>query len=499
MRKILLLALLAANGIAGLFVLPLAAGEPTGPMDIGSRLELFIDGVLIEKMSGQAALRLHHPVPRELALSFDRPWEGSASGYVTVFRDGEVFRMYYRGCHLEVKQGSYSISPEYTCYAESRDGIHWTRPNLGLFEVAGTRANNVILTPESGATHNFSPFLDTRPNVPAAERYKAVGGVAGGLFAFVSADGIRWKKLSDKQIITKGDFDSQNVAFWDAHRGEYRAYSRQYREGRDIVVSSSKDFLTWTDPVFLKYSPERTSELYTSQVQPYHRAPHLLIGFPTRYLDRGWLAATAFLPDVEHRRLCATTQEARLGTAVTDGMLMASRDGLNFRVWPESFIRPGLRTGSSWFYGDIYQALGLVETKSAIEESPDELSLYATEAVSRRGALRRYTLRIDGFVSVAAPLAGGEMLSRPIVFRGRELVMNYSTSGAGGIRVEIQDADGHPIPGFSLAEAEVMFGDSLQQPVLWKGGSDVSKLAGKPVRLKFEIKDADLYSIRFRE
>jgi len=188
-----------------------------------------------------------------------------------------------------------------------------------LFEVAGSRDNNVILMPDSGGTHNFCPFLDTRPGVPAAERYKAVGGSApGGLFAFVSADGIRWKKLRDKQVITQGAFDSQNVAFWDAARGEYRAYARQFRNGRDIVTCTSKDFLTWTEPVFLNYTPDRTSELYTNQVQPYHRAPHLLVGFPTRYTDRGWTAATAFLPQADFRRLCGTTGEPRLGTAVTD-------------------------------------------------------------------------------------------------------------------------------------------------------------------------------------
>ena len=242
---------------------------------------MFIDDALIEKLAGLAALRLHQPTPRELALTFDRPWEGSASMYVTVFRDGDLCRMYYRGCHLGVQQGKYTISAEYTCYAESRDGIRWTRPNLGLFEVAGSRDNNVILMPDSGGTHNFSPFLDSRPGVPAAERYKAVGGSApGGLFAFVSADGIRWNKLRDKQVITKGAFDSQNVAFWDAARSEYRAYAREFRNGRDIVTCTSKDFLTWTDPVFLDYPPERTSELYTNQVQPYPRAPTCCSAFP---------------------------------------------------------------------------------------------------------------------------------------------------------------------------------------------------------------------------
>jgi len=269
-RNVILPGLSLAAGIAVMFALPVAAGQPAEATDIGSRLELFVEGGLIEPLTGEAALRLHHPTPRELSLTFDRPWEGSACGYVTVFRDGDRYRMYYRGCHLGVTRGKYTISPEYACYAESRDGIHWTRPHLGLFQVAGTRENNVILTAETAGTgtHNFSPFLDSRPNVPASERYKALGGLApAGLCAFVSADGIRWKKLRDKPVITKGAFDSQNVAFWDAQRDEYRAYARQFRNGRDIVTCTSKDFLTWTDPVFLEYSPGRTSELYTNQVR----------------------------------------------------------------------------------------------------------------------------------------------------------------------------------------------------------------------------------------
>jgi len=81
---------------------------------------------------------------------------------------------------------------------------------------------------------------------------------------------------------------------------------------------------------------------------------------------------------------------------------------------------------------------------------------------------------------------------------GHELVLNLSTSAAGSVRVEIQGSDGKPVPGYALADCLEIFGDSLERPVAWKAGGDLSKLAGQPIRLRFELKDADLYSMRFR-
>ncbi len=91
------------------------------------------------------------------------------------------------------------------------------------------------------------------------------------------------------------------------------------------------------------------------------------------------------------------------------------------------------------------------------------------------------------------------MVTRPIVFRGKELELNYSTSAAGSIRVELQDASGQPVAHYSLADAVEIVGDHLARTVAWKGGSDLSKLAGTPVRLRFVMRDADLYSLRFKE
>ncbi len=483
----------------------LCAARGAEPIEIGSRLELFVGESLIESLSGGAERRLHHPVAREVALAVNELWEGNRPGYVTVFRDGGRYRMYYRASNFTLRDGKWSSGWQRTCYAESEDGIHWTKPKLGLFEAAGTRDNNVILTSDVAgtATHNFCPFRDPRPDIPDEQRYKALGGTGHGVWAFVSADGIRWKKLEEERVITTGAFDSQNLAFWDAERNEYRAYVRDFRpapglaRGRDIRTCTSPDFIQWTEPEFIEYVPRRISELYTNQIQPYDRAPHILLGFPTRYVERPWQAATEFLPLPEERRQLFETQTPRLATAVTDGMFMSSRDRHKFAIWPESFHRPGPGTG--WFYGHGYQAWGLVETESPIEGAPRELSMYFSE--SRPGlarVLRRYTLRIDGFVSVRAPLSGGELVSRPLVFDGRELVMNYATSAAGSVRVEIQEADGNPIPGFTLADAEEMFGDSLAQPVLWKKGRDVGHLAGRPVRLRFVLSDADVYSFQFQ-
>jgi len=478
-----------------------AAVADDNMIHIGSRRELFVDRHLIEKMNG-AELRLHHPVPREVAIVHDRSWEGNGCAYMTVFQDGQRYRMYYRGAHGVYKPDKYETGHmQVTCYAESGDGVHWTKPELGLFEFAGSTKNNIILTEKAAAhaAHNFCPFLDTRPGVPASEKYKAFGGVTGGLYAFVSADGVRWRKIRDKPVITKGAFDSQNLAFWDSVRGEYREYHRDFRNGRDIRTATSKNFLDWTEPVWLEYAPGRISELYTNQVIPYYRAPHIFLGFPTRYVDHGWTESTKALPQLEYRRIRASSSQ-REGTALTDGMFMASRDGRRFHVWPESFIRPGLRLKDNWFYGDNYQNLGLVETKSHIDGAPNELSIYVLESAAQGETCwhRRHTLRIDGFVSVQAPLSGGELLTRPIVFEGKHLTMNVSTSVAGSVRVEIQDAGGRPIEGLALANCPEIFGDALDRVVRWKPQRDLSGLAGTPVRLRFVLKDADLYAIRFK-
>jgi len=298
--------------------------------------------------------------------------------------------------------------------------------------------------------------------------------------------------MREGAVITEGAFDSQNLAFWDSARGGYREYHRGFREGRDILTCTSDDFLNWTKPVWLEYSPGRLTQLYTNQITPYYRAPHILLGFPTRYVDgRTWLTPL-------NEAISQVSQ--RFGTDYTDGGFMTSRDGLCFDVWGEAFIRPGPETVGRWVYGDNYQNWGIVETKPGDPRAPAELSVYASEGswAGTSVALRRYTLRIDGFASVQTPLSGGEFTTKPLTFSGHDLVLNLATSAAGGIRVELQDAVGKPIDGFALGDCDELFGDSLERVVTWSGNADVSALAGTPVRLRFALCDADLFAFRFR-
>lgn len=476
------------------------------PLDIGSNRELFVTDHLIGTLDGEARRTLHHPTPREVVLVADKPWEGNGLNYITVFKDGDLYKMIYRGGDYD--RGCDPTHPQVYCYATSTDGVHWERPNLNLIEFDGSKENNIILHEKDWGYvgHNFSPFLDKNPKAEPTEKYKAVGG--GPLIPIVSPDGIHWKKAQETPIISLGDFDSHNLAFWDVLRRQYRAYHRKSRDGRDVMTETSDDFFGgWTEPEFLEYTPGRGGELYTNQITQYDRAPHYFLGFPTRYEDRGLTPSTKHLPQWDYRRQ-RSARSPREGTAVTEGLFMASRDGKNFRMWEEAFIRPGLRTQDSWFYGDMYQNWGLVETASTLApDAPNELSMYVTEATLQNGKpakLRRYTIRLDGFVSIAAPMAGGTLTTRPLCFTGKTLTLNYSSSARGGVRVGIVDAAGEPVEGYSLDDCPWIYGDSVERVVEWKRGegvddvtTDVSPLAGKPVRLVFELKDADLYSFQF--
>ena len=179
---------------------------------------------------------------------------------------------------------------------------------------------------------------------------------------------------------------------------------------------------------------------------------------------------------------------------VSDGALMTSRAGTAIYdfTFLESFVRPGIGY-SNWTSRNNYPAQGVVET------GPNEMSLYVQRNYGQQESyLERLALRLDGFASVNAPYQGGEMITRPFRFTGNRLQINYSTSAAGGIRVEIQDAGGAAIPGFSLADCPEIIGDEIERIVRWKGSDNLGALAGKPIRLRFVMKDADLFALRFQ-
>ncbi|MBI3680083.1 MAG: hypothetical protein HY235_06765 [Acidobacteria bacterium] len=465
-----------------------SAASSAEVVDIGSRRELFVDRLLIERLVN-ARLELQKPVDKGEVLRLDKPWEGAFCGYFTVLKDGGRYRLYYRGLPGAGRDGN---PEEVTCYAESADGIRWQKPSLRMHNVYGALDNNVILGAAPPFSHNLTPFLDTRPEAQPAQRYKALAGIGkSGLVAFVSADGVRWNKLRQHPVLPPGGsrFDSQNLAFWSESEQRYVCYYRTFKRIGDasyrwVSRATSPDFLDWSAGEEMSFGEAPAEHLYTNQTSAYFRAPHLYISIAARFFP-----GRQALSEQEARAIQVNPDYFR---DVSDAVLFSSRGGLRYdRTFLESFLRPGVGL-ENWVSRTNYPALNIVQT------GPAEMSFYVNRNYGQPTAhLARYTLRPDGFVSVHAGYDGGELLTKPLGFQGNRLEINYSTSAAGSIRVEIQDAAGKPVPGFSLAESPEIIGDQIERIVRWTGGSDVSPLGAKPVRLRFALKDADLYSFRF--
>lgn len=446
------------------------------PITIGGQRQLFVDDFLVDRMDN-VQLQIERPQPREVVLVTDKPWEGNTSAYYTLFQDGDKYRMYYRGSHWNEKTKQ-ATHREVVCYAESVDGVNWIKPQLGLYEFEGSKENNIVW--DGVGSHNFTPFKDTNPKCEPQARYKALArgrslnkndtSSKHGLFAFRSPDGIHWKLMHNEPVITEGAFDSQNLAFYDQIAGVYRDYHRWFNQGkRDIMQAQSTDFLTWTKPVALKYTESSREHLYTNAIRQYKRAPHIFLGFPTRYLPN------------EGQRV--------------EPVFMSSRDGLHFQRRPEALIpedAPADRSGNR----SNYMAWGLLQ----LPNQNRELSVYATEAyyTGPDSRLRRFVYRLDGFMSAASDSRGGNLITKPLVFTGSHLELNYQTGPTGSIHIELQELDGTPIAGLTSSNCQSLSGDSISRQVKWDGETDLQALSGKPIRLVFKINDGNLYSFRFR-
>lgn len=491
--------------------------EGSSVLNIGSRRELFVDHYLIGKLTN-TTLKLHEPRNEGVALQMDKLWEAPYPDYVSVVKDGDLYRMWFRGRYGESGGGGPTAS---VCYAASDDGISWSRPDLGLVEIQGSKDNNAIMTEQYSG--NFSVFIDEKPGVLASERYKAFAG--GPPTAFVSGDGIHWEKLRDEPVLSHGErwrtegdkpvipgdgpaWDSQNVAFWSEAEGCYVGYFRTYkpmgatwdesrenyrkRHGvdghgwRSIARATSDDFVNWTGLQEMDFGDTAQEHMYTNGTLPYFRAPHIYVALVKRLLPNKMAVAddeaAALAHDPGHRMHSS------------HAVFMTSRGGNRFdRTFMEAFLRPG-PTPADWVSYSNTPAPGV------LPGGERDMYIYRIAHYGQPTVhLRRYSLRLDGFVSVNAPYAGGELLTKPFTFTGSELELNYETSAFGGVRVEVQDESRRAIPGYALDDCPEFFGDRrIEGVVSWEKGADVSALEGRAVRLRFELKDADVYSFRFR-
>ncbi len=455
---------------------------------IGSRREFFWDDFLIDRTDGRIVQ--HEPVYRGDVFTCDQAWEGNGCGYYTLVTDGDIHRIYYRGCTLIDENGGFHESKGPWCYIESKDGIRWERPKLQIYPYKDMMETNIIMGDK--IRDNFHVFIDTNPACPPEERYKGLDGVMGeGLMGYVSADGLHFTYKGI--IIADGAFDTLNICFWNTTTGEYRTYFRGLHNGiRDIRVSVSKDFVTWSEPEQIIFAEGKEDiPLYTNVVVPYYRGEHLSIGFPSRYIERSWNPSFDYLPGLEKRKQ-RMEHHPRYGTALTDCVIMTSRDGLHFDRRDEAFMTSGLEAAWNWVYGDCFVCHGMMDVPSPMPGAGMETALFKPRNTwTEPLVLERWGIRQDGFFSLKSEYKPTFLRTKPMVFEGSKLHINFSTSAAGGMVFTLVTEDGAR---YNSCE---VFGDNTDRIVDFEVLPDLSALAGKPIVLEAVMRDSHLYSMKF--
>ncbi|MBQ9131147.1 MAG: hypothetical protein IJX62_01575 [Clostridia bacterium] len=467
---------------------------------------------LIDTRFTDATLSANKPERRDIVLVCDRPYEGNGTDFFTVLKDDDRYRMYYEGWGLRDKPFNIRL-----CYAESRDGIHWEKPDLGLVEYNGNKNNNILF---EKLPDNFTVMKDANPACPPEMKYKAVGSVKDitpnevndgksrvALQLWVASDGIHFERHS---IISRGyAYDTQNTLHWNRHTGKYYCYIRGYHNApadptgrlaetdvRGILVMESEDCKNWSEPKPLYFGGE-DYPLYTNCVSPYLYDDRYYIGFPSRYVQRSeWTKNYDRLCGIEKRKdRILGMGGPRLGLALTDCVFMSSQDNYNWYRFDEAIMTPGIEYGENWVYGDCFPAVGgPVETQSPYKNNPPELSMYVFTHhwMDSPVELVRYVYRRDGFASVKAGYQKKKLITKPFTFEGGTLKLNFSTSARGGMYLRILDLNSIPIEGYSTYE---IFGDSLDRIIDFD--APLSALNGRPIKFEFTLSDAEIFSMTF--
>ncbi len=463
---------------------------------IGNRLEVFWDDFLIDTDLTTAEQRLIPPVEKECCFVFDSEEERCSVSYPNVVKDDKGFKLYY----LSFDPASHGKKKIRLRVLDSDDGIHWIRPDLGLFPAEETGNNNIVV--DSFDDSSLCVFYDTNPACPPEAKYKALTLVfldraadRRSLWCYTSPDGYHFKK--GYMLTDKGRFDSLNATFFSHVDNRYHSFIRNlhgdWANGivRDVRMMTSEDFVNWTTPVQLEYDDGLDFQMYTNNIMQYPRAPHMFVGMPTRYVERQtWTPNDDQFGSEAIKRKAAQAIEPRCALAVTDLVFMCSRDGVHFHRYPQAYLTPGLETTDNLIYGDCFASYPIHDTGDTYSFFVNRYTM--TEETPEQ--LYRYELRKDGFACREAGAAEKVVVTKPFTFTGSRLHLNMSTSALGSIYVEILDADSRPLSGSSVE----IYGDSLDREVYFPDDSDFSAYEGRPVRLRFRMTNAKLYSMYFR-
>ncbi len=514
------------------------------PIDIGLQRQLFLDDFIIDRMSGLTRT-MHQPDKYGPVLKADHPWEGL---YIGVFSppmwipDEGVFKQIYE-CRYEGYKGR---SVNQYALAISSDGVHWEKPNLRLVEFDGSKENNLVPTPDNQRlVHVIFDPDDPDPQ----RRYKGLLTVPRGRVPVVSADCLHWKKL-DAWLPSS---DAGTMAF-DRGRRLFMAMLKRPNSntvGRSYDVSFSENFVTWSEPRFLfgmdkdrdqkmaidvirrrlanpamakplfidpdpaigwrppegkRHIPTWQAECYNFGVIPYQG---IYLGLITVYYPTGQrlpertnadgfnLIQLAMSRDLKEWKRLGSRRPFLEPSSLTESLVgnydrlqLAAYNGIIEHGDQVQIYYGGLKRRvpqhSRWTDGSQRDASTLsdVERTDWLEDTHSAMCLAI--------------LRQDGFISLDAEKGGGDLLTRPFITTGDQLLLNVAVHRDGQVRVEVLDANNKPIAGLSLQDCHPLKADSINQVVSWSSGTDHGQFTRQPMRLRIELKNADLFSFQFK-
>jgi len=452
------------------------------PVHVGSKRQLFIDEELIEQAQN-VRLVVNKPFKTgEKCIVAEYPWEGHRiGGYNSVMEDNGIYRMWYDSID--------SDGQRWLCYATSKDGVRWEKPMLKVVAHKNIEKTNIVFPIKPRPFEPGCVFKETRPNTPEDEKYKMACSYTPeegepGVYAFSSPDGVHWKQLSDKPSFRPSD--TGNICFWDSSTGSYVAYVRVWAPMRKVGRCEFNDIANWgKEKTVFSYDELDPPDMdfYNSAAVKYPYADDVYLMFPSAYHH---------YPDPP------------MGRHKNDGPLdmrfAVSRDGITWKRPDRGpFIRLGVK--GQWDDSALYMTTGMIR-------NGDQLFMYysgydfthAAYDIKRdkfKGVISRVIIRLDGFVSLDSDYAGGSVVTKPLTFKGDQLNLNVETGVAGEARVELLDRYSRPITGCSLTDSDPVKGNFLEKTVTWNDHSDISRFAGKPVKLHFFLRDAKLYAFEF--
>jgi hypothetical protein len=482
------------------------------PYALDTEKHLFIDDFLVAR-SSNVIFQVNPPKIRESVIRNDRDWE-NIEAYSCVIDDGSgIYKLYY--CNSKGDASNVAL-------ATSKDGIHWEKPDLGLIEFKGSRANNIVIDKAIGGTvfydmHEKNPErrykyltnypIDDKPNTPTVE----------GIVMYTSPDGLHWRK--HEVSLLPYIQDSQAVMFWDPNVNKYVAYLRGSDEplfaggGRKVVRAEADDpmqpwpfqhnpkpfviadhelpYLSGELPTVLRTDKDDPpdTDLYTNQVFLYPWAHRTYLAFPTAYYH--YKGDRAYMSPVRDSN-----------SGVGECQLAVSRDGIKWnRYRRPAYVKHGWH-GTDYdympfmFQGMLQRGRQIFQYMT-VHHSTHGSGQFMTGFTRELDGVTLLEQQLDRFVAAEFDYTGGSLLTDPITFEGNRLILNVDTGGMGEARIGILTPDGNQIPGFAPNDCAIINGDWFDKNVSWRTGAELSSLRAKTIRLLFKMRGARLYSFQF--